>query len=254
MNPSQVDIAAPVLTAHVAPTFAKSIVWLLAFFLLYLAGAILYAAGYGAYLGGSGTVAPDDIGDIVVQHMATPTGLTLSYLLISVLTLPWVLKAANLSGSPWRQTLALKAVTAKQLLPWIVAYLIFAVAQTLINHLFEVDAGDFIGAILGSRDIGLLLVFVVAAPILEEAVFRGYLFKAWRTGFLGLWGTLLLTSLLFTLLHAGQYPGILLGMLFAFSLLLGLARERSGSLYVPVALHALNNLIAWILVVYLGLA
>ena len=60
--------------------------------------------------------------------------------------------------------------------------------------------------------------------------------------------------LLFTLLHAGQYPGILLGMLFAFSLLLGLARERSGSLYVPVALHALNNLIAWVLVVYLGLA
>ena len=254
MNSSQTDFNTPALSADLAPTFTKSLLWLLAFFVLYLVGAILYAAGYGAYLGGSGTVAPEQIGNVVAQHMATPTGLTLSYILITVLTLPFVLKAANLAGSPWRQTLALKAVTVKQLMPWIALYLIFAVAQTLVNHLLEIDMGEFIGAILGSRDLGLLLVFVIAAPVLEEAVFRGYLFKAWRSSFLGLWGTLLLTSALFTLLHAGQYPGILLGMLFVFSMLLGLARERSGSLYVPVALHALNNLIAWVLVVYLGLA
>lgn len=254
MNSSQTDFNTPALSADLAPTFTKSLLWLLAFFVLYLVGAILYAAGYGAYLAGSGTVAPEQIGDIVAQHMATPTGLTLSYILITILTLPFVLKAANLAGSPWRQTLALKAVTVKQLMPWIALYLIFAVAQTLVNHLLEIDMGEFIGAILGSRDLGLLLVFVIAAPVLEEAVFRGYLFKAWRSSFLGLWGTLLLTSALFTLLHAGQYPGILLGMLFVFSMLLGLARERSGSLYVPVALHALNNLIAWVLVVYLGLA
>ncbi|MDR6985352.1 membrane protease YdiL (CAAX protease family) [Rheinheimera pacifica] len=254
MNSSQADMNTAALPAGLAPTFTKSILWLLAFFVLYLTGAILYAAGYGVYLGSSGTVDPEKIGDVVVQHMASPMGLTLSYILITVFTLPFVLKAANLAGSPWRQTLTLKAVTVKQLMPWIALYLIFAVAQMLVNHVLEIDMGEFIGAILGSRDFSLLLVFVVAAPILEEAVFRGYLFKAWRSSFLGLWGTLLLTSVLFTLLHAGQYPGILLAMLFAFSLLLGLARERSGSLYVPMALHALNNLIAWILVVYLGLA
>lgn len=254
MSSSQAGINTTTLPTEQAPTFTKSLLWLLAFFVLYLVGAILYAAGYGAYLGGSGKATPEQIGDIVTQHMASPIGLTLSYMLITALILPFVLKAANLAGSPWRQTLALNTVTAKQLMPWIALYLIFAVAQTLVNHLLEIDMGEFIGAILGSRDFGLLLVFVVAAPLLEEAVFRGYLFKAWRSSFLGLWGTLLLTSALFTLLHAGQYPGILLGMLFVFSMLLGLARERSGSLYVPVILHALNNLIAWILVVYLGLA
>lgn len=105
---------------------------------------------------------------------------------------------------------------------------------------------------LGVRHLGLFVIMVLVAPVVEELVFRGYFFQAWRNSFLGVWGTLLLTSVLFTLIHAGQYPLIILAMLFSFSVILGLAREKTGSTYVPMVMHAINNLLAFILINWLG--
>jgi membrane protease YdiL (CAAX protease family) len=56
------------------------------------------------------------------------------------------------------------------------------------------------------------------------------------------------------LMHWGQYNLTMLVLMFLFGILLGLAREKTGSLLVPVILHALNNLFTVVLVVWLGLA
>lgn len=68
------------------------------------------------------------------------------------------------------------------------------------------------------------------------------------------WKALLLTSALFVLVHLGQYGFIQFVFLFAFSMLLGLAREHSGSLLIPIILHSVNNMLPALVVIYLGLA
>nr|WP_277611316.1 CPBP family intramembrane glutamic endopeptidase [Microbulbifer celer] len=105
----------------------------------------------------------------------------------------------------------------------------------------------------GSKHLLLALIIVFAAPLLEELVFRGYLFRAWRHSRLGFSGTLLLTSILFALLHAGQYHWIQLSFIFVLALILGVAREKSGSVLLPMLLHLLNNLTSAVVVIYFGI-
>lgn len=89
----------------------------------------------------------------------------------------------------------------------------------------------------------LILGVVLGAPLVEEFIFRGVLFRGWRESRLGLWGTLIVTSLLWTLLHI-QYGPVILIYIFLLGLLLGHVRERSGNLWIPIIMHAVNNAIA----------
>jgi len=80
----------------------------------------------------------------------------------------------------------------------------------------------------------------IAAPLVEEFMFRGVLYRGWRESRLGLWGTILLTSFCWAALHL-QYPFVTIGYIFTLGLVLGIAREKTGSLWVPIWMHALNN-------------
>jgi membrane protease YdiL (CAAX protease family) len=86
----------------------------------------------------------------------------------------------------------------------------------------------------------VLLAFtaVVVAPVAEEFVFRGYLYPALKAR-AGVWCAGLGSSLLFALAHGSVFAFLPLWILGG---LLVWAYERSGSLWVPVAAHALFNL------------
>ena len=84
---------------------------------------------------------------------------------------------------------------------------------------------------------------VVAAPIFEELFFRGFLFEGFRHSPIGALGAILVTSLVWTLIHI-QYDVWGLGMIFLLGLFLGLVRLRTASVYAAIALHALVNLVA----------
>ncbi len=88
----------------------------------------------------------------------------------------------------------------------------------------------------------LFIAVVIAAPIFEELVFRGFMFKGLKHSPLGITGTIIITSVLFTLIHAGQYDFTVLAVLFPLAVILGLSRHRSGSIYLPIYLHFVNNL------------
>ena len=93
---------------------------------------------------------------------------------------------------------------------------------------------------------GLLLYWltaVVTAPIAEEIVFRGFLFRGWSESRIGAVGALMLTSLIFASAHR-QYN--LFGMIevFGLGLVLGLVRWRSGSTALAILMHAAWNLAA----------
>ena len=91
---------------------------------------------------------------------------------------------------------------------------------------------------------------VVVAPIIEEFLFRGFLYSQLRRSFLRDWGAMAVSSLVWTAIHFQYEVGILF-FLFLFGLFLGYFRIKYNSLLIPVALHAVNNLIAFILIIYL---
>lgn len=89
------------------------------------------------------------------------------------------------------------------------------------------------------------IALIVAAPLFEELLFRGFLFQGLRRSVLGGSGAVALTALIWAVIHQ-QYD--LLGMvsIFAIGILLGLARWRSGSVLLPFAMHVMTNLVATI--------
>jgi membrane protease YdiL (CAAX protease family) len=83
----------------------------------------------------------------------------------------------------------------------------------------------------------LALHAIVLAPLAEEWVFRGVLFRFAR-GRLPRWGALLLPAAVWAALHGLTAFAPLL----ALGVVLSLAYERTGNLAVPVLAHALFNL------------
>ena len=90
----------------------------------------------------------------------------------------------------------------------------------------------------------LFVALVVFAPLFEETLFRGFLFRGWSRSPLRASGTIALTAALWAALHV-QYDAFIVGGLFLYGVLLGTARQRTGTLVVPLLLHALTNAAAF---------
>ena len=108
------------------------------------------------------------------------------------------------------------------------------------------------GAVVDARGLTLVLlalVAVVAAPLVEEVVFRGMLLR-WGTRVAGFWVAALATSVLFGLLHVpggegGSASRVLLAVLTGLLGLVGALVVRWTDRLAPsVALHATRNGIA----------
>lgn len=93
-----------------------------------------------------------------------------------------------------------------------------------------------------------VLVIVVGAPVMEEVMFRGFLFPALARGPLGMTGAAVTSSAAWAGLHAGYS---LLGLLevFAVGLYFSWLLVRTGSLRVPMFCHAAYNASALVLLV-----
>jgi hypothetical protein len=100
-----------------------------------------------------------------------------------------------------------------------------------------------------TRDAGapavllLLIAAVVAAPIGEEIMFRGFLFRGWAASPLGVAGTIVVTSAIWAGIHV-QYDWYGVVQVFCLGLLFGWVRARSGSTLLTIMMHALCNIAA----------
>ncbi len=86
----------------------------------------------------------------------------------------------------------------------------------------------------------LWLAVVVLTPIGEEIQFRGFLFRGWLQSPSDAWPVIVVTSLLWALIHV-QYDWYVIGQIFIFGLLLGWMRWATGSTILTILLHALIN-------------
>lgn len=84
-------------------------------------------------------------------------------------------------------------------------------------------------------------VIVLIGPIMEEIIFRGFIFTTVIKTRLGFVGAAIITSGLWTLLHS-HYKWQLLIVLFMFGCGLAFVVWRTGSLWSGIAVHAANNL------------
>lgn len=155
-----------------------------------------------------------------------------------------VLVAAR--GVPIKEYLALKRVEPRVVLLWIGITAVFVVCADLLTvAVGRSVVPDFVRKTYDTAGFLPLYLFgiALAAPLFEEVFFRGFLFQGTLRSKAGPWGAVLLTSLVFTVVHV-QYGLFELAQAFAMGLLMGTARLKTGSLYVSVSIHVMINTIA----------
>ncbi|MCX5858857.1 MAG: type II CAAX endopeptidase family protein [Proteobacteria bacterium] len=150
-------------------------------------------------------------------------------------------------GFPVKDYLGLVRPAARDLIKWLVITAAAIVASDIFLYYFSSQVADFMVDVFRTARFWPLLAFVLvaAAPFFEEIFFRGFLFQGIRYSRLGPGGAVVLCALIWAVIHF-QYD--LYGMItiFAFGIMLGWARFRSGSVYLPILMHAFINLVALI--------
>lgn len=95
--------------------------------------------------------------------------------------------------------------------------------------------------------IVMIITAVIMAPIFEEIIFRGIIQKGLINKGVEPWKAILLSSILFGIIHANpwQFVGATL-----LGFVLGLVYYKTKSLLLPMLLHGFNNLCSSVLIFY----
>jgi membrane protease YdiL (CAAX protease family) len=156
-------------------------------------------------------------------------------------------------GLPVADYLGLHLPTARQALAAFALLAVFTLSYDQLTRLLNRPlVPDFmLSAFRTAHGLPLLyLAVVVAAPVFEELLFRGFLLPGLRP-VLGALGAALLSSLAFALPHL-QYDLFDMSSVFVLGLLFAGVRLKTGSTLLTIALHAITNLfatlqVAWVL-------
>lgn len=172
----------------------------------------------------------DHIQSAAVKLGVSAAAATVAYVRLSRTANPgarWGLQAP----SHWPAGLGLAAV-----------YLAWMLGTDLATHWRGPwDLAPWVAAPLAASVMRVLAVCLFG-PAAEELVFRGFLYGLLKDR-IGVPLTIALTAVGWALLHF-DYSWWVIGIIVVDGLLLGLARWRTGSVYLPIAMHALYNLYA----------
>ena len=128
-------------------------------------------------------------------------------------------------------------------------YVAFYVVTGIWASLLNLDEQSELPDRLGADDsaaalLAVMFLVCVMAPVAEEFLFRGLLFTSLRAS-TGLWPAAIITGAVFGAIHVGSSPAGFLVPLAVFGVGLCLIYAWTRSLYPCVALHAVNNAIAF---------
>lgn len=151
-------------------------------------------------------------------------------------------------GSSFTEYLGLTRISLKRLGVWLLIAIIYLTLMDTCSYLLKRPiVPEFMNKVVQTARFPWLLyfAFIVAAPVFEELFFRGFLYKGLSNSRLKSIGAILLTSFCWSLLHT-QYDRFIVFQIFLGGVLLGFARLKTGSVYVTIGMHALQNLVATI--------
>jgi membrane protease YdiL (CAAX protease family) len=123
------------------------------------------------------------------------------------------------------------------------AYFVFSlVYQAIVQQKNPQKVVESLGADTSTVLLVVGAVVVIGvAPVCEELFFRGILFKVLRQR-MALWPAALIDGVLFGLVHGSL---VIVPVLAALGIMFCYVYERTGSLFPTIALHSLNNTIAY---------
>jgi len=220
--------------------------------LAWLALALLLHAGFGrlevALLRGT------KLGHAIDRNIALGT-----FNLILAWSIPLIVLvvAVRLRGCTVRDYFAWFAPSARSVVLGVVLILAIQLAFSGILYLLGAEWSGAVEAFRADRAAGVphwipvlqAWPAIVCAPIVEESVFRGFLWRGWAQSCLGAAGTLLLGTFAFAAWHIPKAVEmnavagiIMLVQVFALGLFLSWLRWRSGGTTAGIIAHALANL------------
>jgi membrane protease YdiL (CAAX protease family) len=127
---------------------------------------------------------------------------------------------------------------------YFVVFLVTVLALSAFVPSFNADEAQDVGFV-GAQGWQLALAFVglvIIAPISEEIFFRGFLYRGLRRSW-PIWFAALGASVLFALAHGQWNVGV---DVFILSLFLIFVFQKTGNLWLTIAMHATKNLIAFL--------
>ncbi|HNB20905.1 MAG TPA: type II CAAX endopeptidase family protein [Candidatus Melainabacteria bacterium] len=182
----------------------------------------------------------------------------------------YIRRKLKLEQFSFKKTLALNldslngsrlAVVWRALLGFVSVVVLTQVVEKLlpVSHVSD-PAAEFARSLSGIPALLFVFLGVVVAPFVEEIVFRGFLFNALRTSFrseqgvrlfryaeVGDLAASLASGFVFGLFHMNflEFPAlnwVALPIYTVTGMVLAESYRRSGSLWVPILVHAFNNL------------
>ena len=158
-----------------------------------------------------------------------------------------VIAAARLrDGMDASGYLGLGPASGRELARWLIATVVVVAQTDLVLYLVkgELLPTEWVAIYRSARSPALFwLALVVATPVFEELLFRGFVFAGIQASRLGGFGAVAITAMIWTLAHVHDDP-LEFAIIFIIGLMLGLARLRTGSILVTMAMHMLTNLIS----------
>ena len=156
-----------------------------------------------------------------------------------------------------------KSITVKQylhlywprigsILKWLGIMFLVMIGMQVVMVSLGVETPSFMTDVYSSTEHKWVLwvAVIIGAPFFEEFLFRGFLFEGLRHSFskitnsaIGTTLTVLITSGIWAVIHM-QYGWIEILSIFAIGIAFALARLKTGSLYVPIAMHMMMNFFA----------
>jgi len=173
--------------------------------------------------------------------------LAISVLLGAVTCIPLLVLFIKLKkGTNLSSYLAFKSVPVKTYLFWGAITLLIAILGEYVVVWFGADRipAFMIDTYANTGHLWLLfLAVVIAAPLWEELLFRGFLMRGLESSFVTRIGAVVITAAVWALVHF-QYEWQYLFVVFIMGLALGCARLATASIFVPISMHVLNNSLA----------
>jgi hypothetical protein len=125
-----------------------------------------------------------------------------------------------------------------------VAFFVFAVIWGTLVGVPEQTTVEDVGGDEGQLALILAgVLFIAVAPVAEEFFFRGFFYGALRNRMSFVWAALV-CGVVFGGIHAATGPEAI-PLLIVLGIAFCVVREKTGSLYPCIAMHAVNNTIAY---------
>jgi membrane protease YdiL (CAAX protease family) len=216
----------------------------------WMAWVALVAAFGGALMG---ALIIGVIGSVAGSSFADPSpAVSISATIVQDLSfIGAALLFASISARPLPEQFGLRPTAFWPAVGWMaVAFAAFYVFTLIWVAILGVSPDDTkLPDELGVKDstyalLAVAFLVAVVAPMAEEFFFRGFFYGALRN-WRGPWPAAVLTGLVFGAIHLGSAEAAFLLPLGFFGFSLCLLRERTGSLYPGIALHCMNNSLAF---------